>query len=202
MVSRAREGRRIALLGGTFDPPHIGHLIVAEAARVALELDEVRFVVAGMPWMKSSVSPARDRFAMVQLAVADNLFFVADASESDRPGPTFTVDTLRTVALAEPDAAMFFLLGADAAQMLPKWHDIDACLGLATFVVVGRMGYATGDGPFDDRLLHVEVPLLDISSTELRSRFAAGTSVRYLVPADVERYVREHGLYGATDDED
>jgi nicotinate-nucleotide adenylyltransferase len=189
--------RRIGLLGGTFDPPHLGHLVVAEVARVELDLDEVHFVVAGAPWMKRDYSDAEHRVAMVEHAVADHPRFTVDRSEVDRPGITYTVDTLRTLAAAEPDAELVFLLGEDAAAALPEWKEVDGALVLARFVVLSRPGFEiTGSDPRYDRLERLEVPPIGVSSTDLRARFREGGAVRYQTPAAVVAYIREHGLYG------
>lgn len=189
---------RIGLLGGTFDPPHLGHLVVAEVARVRLELDIVRFVVAGEPWMKDEVSSAEDRCRMVELAIAEHDAFQLDRSEIDRPGPTYTIDTLEKLVSEVPDADLYFLAGADAIEKLPLWNDVEKCLELATFVAVSRAGYdASLEGPLLDQVLRLDVPAIAISSTELRRRFREDDAVRYQLPRAVEDHVREHRLYGA-----
>lgn len=187
-------GRRIGLLGGTFDPPHVGHLVVAECARVALRLDEVRFLVAGQPWMKSVVTDVGHRLAMVEAAVADDPHFRIDDRETRRSGPTYTVDTLEELHQQESDAAYWFLVGADAAASLPDWDRVDRALRLATFVEVTRPGHRPVGGSSVNPL---EVPLLEISSTDLRARYASGAATRYLTSPAVDDYVRNHGLYGA-----
>lgn len=191
--------QRIGLLGGTFDPPHLGHLVVAECARVALGLDAVRLVVAGDPWMKGSApSPPEVRLALVEAAVAGDAHLVADARELSRPGPTYTADTLAELAAEAPDAELFFLLGEDAAAELPAWERIGEAFELATFVVVTRPGkHAPALEDLPGPVVHLEVPQLEVSSTELRERYAAGDATRYLVPDAVDRLVRERGLYGA-----
>jgi nicotinate-nucleotide adenylyltransferase len=191
-----RVARRVGLLGGTFDPPHVGHLVVAEVARVSLGLDEVRLLVAGRPWMKDTVTPARHRVAMAELAVADDDALVVDDRETRRDGPTYTADTLAELHAEEPGTAWWFLLGADAAAQLPAWHRAPDALRLATFVAVTRPGYRleASHGLLSD-VVRLEVPLVDVSSTELRRRVAAGEAVSHLVPPRVERYIREQGLY-------
>ena len=191
------QRRRIGLLGGTFDPPHLGHLVVAECARVELGLDEVRLLVAGEPWMKSAVSASADRVALVEAAVADAPGLVCDAREVGRPGPTYTADTLAELRAEDPDAEYFFVLGEDAAAALPEWERIADAFALATFVVVTR----PGNEPPDETLLpgpivHLEIPQLDVSSTDLRERFARGGATRWLVPPAVDAAVRRLGLYG------
>jgi len=191
-------GRRIGLVGGTFDPPHLGHLVVAECALVELGLDEVRLLVAGAPWMKTPVSAAADRVALVTAAVADVPGLVCDAREVDRPGPTFTADTLAEVQAEEPDAQLFFVLGEDAAAQLPSWERIEDAFALATFVVVTRPGSGPPDGSvLPGPVVHLEIPQLRVSSTDLRERFARGGATRWLVPPSVDTEVRRRGLYGS-----
>jgi nicotinate-nucleotide adenylyltransferase len=192
------RSRRIGLVGGTFDPPHLGHLVVAECALVELGLDEVRMLVAGQPWMKATVSDAADRAALVEAAVADAPGIVCDAREVGRAGPTYTADTLAELRAEHPEAELFFVLGEDAAVALPEWERIADAFALATFVVVTR----PGNEPPDEALLpgpivHLEIPQLSVSSTDLRDRFARGGATRWLVPPAVDAEVRRRGLYGA-----
>jgi len=190
--------RRIGLLGGTFDPPHLGHLVVAECARVELGLDEVRLLVAGEPWMKSAVSDAYDRVALVAAAVTDAPGLVCDAREVGRPGPTYTADTLAELRAEDPDAEYFFVLGEDAAAALPAWDRIADAFALATFVVVTRPGNEPPDeASLPGPIVHLEIPQLSVSSTDLRARFARGGATRWLVPPAVDAEVRRRGLYGA-----
>lgn len=189
---------RIGLLGGTFDPPHLGHLVVAEVARVTLHLAEVQFVVAGQPWMREDFSPAEHRVSMVQLAAEDNPAFRVNRSEVDREGPTYTADTLEELTAEIPGADLYFLLGADAAAKMEDWRSVEKALELATFVAVTRPGYEVErKGSILGRLEWLEVPAIDVSATDLRRRFAAGEAVRYQLPRTVEEYVRQHGLYRA-----
>lgn len=191
--------RRLGLLGGTFDPPHLGHLVVAECARVELPLDEVRLLVAGEPWMKGGTpTSASERVQLTEAAVAHDPHLVVDAREVRRDGPTYTADTLAELHAEEPDAELYFLLGEDAAAGLPRWERIDEAFALATFVVVTRPGHpAPPTASLPERVVHLEVPQLEVSSTELRDRYRAGKGTRYLVPDAVEAAVRELGLYGA-----
>lgn len=192
------EARRIGLLGGTFDPPHLGHLVVAEVARVELELDATHLVVAGDPWMKEDISSTRHRVRMVELAIEGDACLRLNRTEVDRPGVTFTVDTLEELRAQEPEAELFFLLGADAAQKLPQWKEVERSLELATFVAVSRPGYDVAhEGPILSQIRVLEAPSIAISSTDLRRRFREGRAVRYQLPGAVEAYVREHGLYDA-----
>lgn len=189
--------RRVGLLGGTFDPPHLGHLVVAECARVELGLDEVRLLVSGDPWMKGPCSPAGHRLAMARAAVADDPYLAVDAREVQRPGPTYTADTLAELRREEPDVQWWFVLGEDAAAGLSRWERIDEAFALARFVVVTRPGHPAPDAALlPASVVHLQIPQLHVSSTELRARFAEGRATRYLVPVAVDAYVRSTGLYG------
>lgn len=196
MCPAAANGPRIGLLGGTFDPPHLGHLVVAEIARVALELDQVQFVVAGQPWMKDSWSDAEHRVEMVDLATKDNDAFRVNTSEVERSGPTYTADTLEELTSRMPGVELCFLLGADAAAKLEEWYAVERALELASFVAVTRPGHRLElDGPILGQVTALETPAIEISSTDLRRRFREGEAVRYQLPEAVEHYVRAHRLY-------
>lgn len=190
---------RIGLLGGTFDPPHLGHLVAAETARDVLGLDEVRFLVAGRPWMKGQESAPDHRVAMTEAAVADHAAFTVDDREARRDGPTYTVDTLRELTEAEPGTSWTFLLGTDAAGSLPEWHHIDQAIDLAEWVVVSRPGAPWPTHALADRLQRVAIPEIGVSATELRAAVAAGRSIRYLVPDAVLDHIRRHRLYRSAD---
>ena len=186
--------KRVGLLGGSFDPLHMGHLIVAECARVELELDEVRLLVAGDPWMKRTVAPAAARVALTHLAVADSDGLVCDDREVARDGPTYTVDTLEELAAVSPETAWFFIVGDDAAADLERWHRHEELLRLATFVVVGRHRERMS-GPAA-AMQEIHVPSIGISSSDVRQRYADGRATRYLVPPAVDDEIRRRGLYG------
>lgn len=188
---------RTGLLGGTFDPVHHGHLVVAQAALDELELDEVRLLVAGDPWMKGETTPATVRVELCELAVADHGELVVDDRECRRDGPTYTYDTLLELRAEDPDGELVFLLGADAAERLGRWHRVDDLFGLARFVVVNRPGHRMPDLPQQVEVL--QVPPLDISSTQLRELAGHGRSLRYLVPEAVRRRIGQYGLYGPAD---
>jgi len=186
----------LGLLGGAFDPPHVGHLVVAEGVQWALGLDEVRFVVAGDPRHKPVRTPADTRLELVRLATADNDAFVVDDREALRDGPTWTFDTLSELRAEQPDDRFFFILGADAVAELPTWHRADELPDLATFVAVERPGFELPrERPVQLRVNIVRLPQLDISSSDLRERYARGRPTRYLVPDAVDQYVRAAGLY-------
>ncbi|HEU5301713.1 MAG TPA: nicotinate-nucleotide adenylyltransferase [Acidimicrobiia bacterium] len=186
---------RVGILGGTFDPVHVGHLVVASDARVALTLDRVLLVVAGDPWQKRGevVAGPKDRLALVAAAVAGIEGLAASAVEVNREGPSVTADTLE--ALASPGRELFLLLGADAVANMPTWRRLEDTKHLATIVVVEREGEHAeppGDGW---KVQHLAVPRLDVSSTDLRARLASGRPIHGLVPAPVVREIAERGLY-------
>jgi nicotinate-nucleotide adenylyltransferase len=203
----AEPGRRLGVFGGTFDPPHIAHLVAALEVRHQLALDEVWLVVANEPWQKvgvHDVSPAAERLAMVRAAVADLDGLIASDVEIQRGGLTYTVDTLREIRRREPAAELFLVVGADAAAGLDTWKDLDEVRRLARLVVVTRPALASDDrlaGALDelrgdDRVDWVEIPRLDVESNDIRRRIAEGRPVELLVPAAVASVIREHALYG------
>jgi nicotinate-nucleotide adenylyltransferase len=195
---------KVGVLGGTFDPPHVGHLVLAEEARVRLGLTRVVWVPAGDPWRKSgaAVSTPEHRLAMVRLAVAGNPAFETSTLETDRSGPSFTVDTLAALHDAEPASELYFIVGADALEDLPNWREPARVIELATLAVAARGGAKPQAADLDARLpglgkrvVWVEMPRIDIQATELRERVASGLSVRYFVPEPVETYIGTHRLY-------
>jgi nicotinate-nucleotide adenylyltransferase len=186
-------------MGGTFDPIHLGHLVTAEQARVDLELDEVVFVPAGRPWQKGEITPPEHRYVMTVLATAANPAFSVSRAELDRPGATYTVETLRRLRALLPDDRLLFITGADAILNILTWRDAEECLRLADFVAATRPGYdlaALEAEGLTDRVTVLDVPALAISSSDIRERFAKGRAVRYLIPTEVEQYARKHALYG------
>lgn len=195
----AQDTARVGLLGGTFDPPHIGHLATAIEVKNVLQLHEVQFVVANEPWQKVGVrpvSPVDDRLAMVEAAVADLPGLRASTVEIERGGPSYTVDTLTTLRAARPGVEWFVILGADAAAGLPTWDRADELAALATFVLVDRPGLPSPSPPPGWRFVHVGVPRLDVSSSELRDRVASGRPLDILVPRDVIACIEGRRLYG------
>ena len=189
----------VGLFGGTFDPPHVGHLVVAADVRWALGLDEVLLVVANEPWQKAHlpVSPAADRLAMVEAAVAGVEGVVASGLEVERGGPSYTVDTLADLARLRPGVPLHVVLGSDAAAGLDTWERADEVRGRASIVVVSRPGAEASVVPPGWTARHVEVPQLDVSSTDLRARVTAGRPLDGLVPGPVVALIRERGLYAA-----
>ena len=186
-------------MGGTFDPVHHGHLSAASEVAARFALDEVVFVPTGRPWQKSdsSVSPAEDRYLMTVIATASNPRFSVSRIEVDRPGATYTIDTLRALHDAYDDAELFFITGADALAQILGWHAADELFSLAHFVGVSRPGYERVDlSRFPDGAVTLlEVPALAISSTGCRARVAAGDPVWYLVPDGVVQYISKRELY-------
>jgi nicotinate-nucleotide adenylyltransferase len=203
----AREARRIGILGGTFDPVHIGHLIIAEEARARLGLQQVVLVPARVSPHKlwGTAATAEDRFRMVQLAIADNPSLVVSRVDIDRAGPSFTVDTLRALQTEYgPAAQLYFVMGADSLVHLKAWREPTEILRLARLVAVTRPGYAVDlaalerDLPGLRSVTEILVTVqLEISATALRERLREGWPIRYQVPAAVEAYIREHHLYVA-----
>lgn len=194
---RSGPGRRIGVFGGTFDPPHIGHLVAAVDAQHELDLDVVLFVVANVPWQKvesREISPAEDRLALVRAAVEDAPLLQVSDIEIRRGGASYTADTLAELRRQEPDAELFVILGHDAAAGFTTWERFGEVAAQATLVVVDRPGTAT---PVDPRFawVRIDIPELEISSTELRTRVAAGRSIRYLTPPRVASAIGDRGLY-------
>jgi nicotinate-nucleotide adenylyltransferase len=189
---------RIGVFGGTFDPPHLGHLVVAVNVRYELALDRVLFVVANEPWQKvgdRTVSPAEQRLALVEAAVRDVEGLEASRIELDRGGPSYSADTLTELHDLEPDAELFLILGRDAAHGVPTWERADEIGPLATLVVVDRPGADGGPLPEEYRWVRVEAPRLEVSSTDLRARVAEGRPLDFLLPDGVVAAIRESGLY-------
>jgi nicotinate-nucleotide adenylyltransferase len=198
--------RRIGIMGGSFDPIHIAHLIMAESAREALSLDLVLFVPAGSQPLKSGkyVTPAQHRLAMVELAIAGNPHFAISSVDMDRPGPSYTVDTVAALRQewGGPGVEMWFIVGADSLSTFPMWRDPNGILVHARLAVVRRPGVEPdilalrAEIPLlEERLDWVDAPLIDISGTDIRRRVAADLSIRYRVPDAVRDYIEANRLY-------
>jgi nicotinate-nucleotide adenylyltransferase len=188
---------RIGVFGGTFDPPHVGHLVTAVNVRHALELDVVLLMVANVPWQKEgsrSITPAVDRLAMVEAAVIDVPGLEAGRMEIDAGGPSFTADTLAALAEREPGAELFTIVGDDAAAGLTTWERYEEVVARSTMVVVDRPGEPVRL-PGDVDWIHVEVPRLEVSSTDLRARFTDGRPLDYLITEAVLDVIEERKLY-------
>jgi nicotinate-nucleotide adenylyltransferase len=193
-----RAGERIGVLGGTFDPIHVGHLVAAVNARHALALERVILMVANIPWQKAgqrAVSPAEDRLAMVEAAVGGVPGLEAGRLEVERGGVSYTADTLDELHRRHPDARLFLIVGWDVAAELTTWERWEELRGLATLVVVNRPGAGRPEGLDDWDVAEVTVPALEISSTDLRARAADGRPLDYLVPEAAVHWLRSRGLY-------
>ena len=197
---------RIGVMGGTFDPIHRAHLRAAQEVRAHLKLDQVLFVPAGQPWLKSDrqISDARHRVAMVHLAIAGRSYFRLSTIEVERAGPTYTVDTITQLrAQAGGNDELFLILGWDNMMELPQWHEPARLIKLCCIVVVPRPGYPEPDlealakvlPGIARQVIMLARPEIDVSASEIRERVAQGKSIRRMVPVAVERYIREHKLY-------
>jgi len=196
----------IGVLGGTFDPIHMGHLIIAEETKVRLNLDEILFMPAGLPWLRmdSPISAAEHRVQMVRLAIGDKPYFKLSTMEIERAGPSYTVDTiaeLRGVLGARGE--LFFILGWDSLAELPKWREPSRLIKMCYLVAVPRVGYSLPDLKFmeavipglAERVIMLDTPEVDITASAIRDRVAQGLSIGHLVPEPVDKYIREQGLY-------
>jgi len=196
---------RIGVLGGTFDPIHYGHLVIAEDARVYLHLEKVLFVPARQPPHKpeKTYSAFQHRVRMIELAIADNPYFALSLIEANRPGPSYTVDTMRQLqAELGPDVEFYFVMGMDSLVSILTWHKPAELLPLCRIVVAERAGYQVDLSALEaalpglrQRLELIDTPELSISSTDLQRRVQHGLSIKYQVPPDVERYIYDHKLY-------
>ena len=194
----------IGVLGGTFDPIHVGHLIIAEEARIKLGLAEVLFVPAGQPWLKQDrdITPAVHRVEMIRRAIADNPYFELSTLEVDRSGPSYTVDTLTFLQDQRGSkTSLFFIVGRDTLAELPLWKEPRRVIQLCRLVVPPRLGsrdlrhLEEAIPGLLERVIQLDMPVIGISSSEIRQRIARGLSIRYLVPTAVERYIAEQRIY-------
>jgi nicotinate-nucleotide adenylyltransferase len=188
---------RIGIFGGAFDPVHLGHLIAAEQAREQARLDRVWFLPTFQPPHKQrSLTPFHHRVEMLELAIAGHEAFQVNTLEKERPGPSFTVDTLRLLRERHPDHEFNLILGADCVPDLASWRDPEGIAAQASLVLVGRPDAEELDPPSFFRWQRIVSPLIQIASTDLRQRLAQGRSLRYLVPKAVECYLTQHQCYG------
>jgi nicotinate-nucleotide adenylyltransferase len=194
----------VGVLGGTFDPIHIGHLVIAEEARTKLGLSEVLFVPAGQPWLKQDrdITPAAHRVEMVRRAIADNPQFKLCTLEVERPGPSYAVDTLTFLQKQlGSQASLFFILGRDTLAELPLWKEPQEVMRLCKLVVPPRLGskdlrhLEKAIPGLLDKVIQLDMPVIGISSSEIRQRIAQGLPIRYLVPPEVEKYITEQRIY-------
>ena len=197
-------GLRIGVLGGTFDPPHVGHLVLAEYGLETLGLSQVLFVPAGDPPHKPGMTrtAAEHRLAMMRLAIAGEPRFVLSRADSDRPGPHYSVDMLRILHREFPDAELYFLMGGDSFRDLPRWHTPGELLPLCHFAVMNRCDVEVSPDMHEAivpglaaRTIMMDIPLVAASSTEIATRLRTGKTARYLVPPPVLDYIASHGMY-------
>jgi nicotinate-nucleotide adenylyltransferase len=194
--------RRIGLFGGSFNPPHVAHLAVAEAAREQAGLERVLWVPAAVsPFKQDEAMPeAHHRLSMVAAAVADNPAFAVTPIEVERGGVSYTVDTARAVAAANPDADLRLLIGGDSLASFPRWREAEALAEIAPPVVFRRPGDLLEATGLPDwlarRVTFIDAPMIELSSTEIRAMLRAGRTARYLIPDAVRAYIAQHGLYG------
>ena len=191
---------RLGVMGGTFDPIHHGHLVAASEVQARFGLDEVVFVPTGLPWQKDAlaVSLPEHRYLMTVIATASNPRFTVSRVDIDRPGPTYTIDTLRDLRAERPGAELFFITGADALAQILSWKDADELFRLAHFIGVTRPGYPLSESGLPaDRVTLEEVPAMAISSTDCRARVERAEPVWYLVPDGVVQYINKYRLYAA-----
>lgn len=193
---------KIGLMGGTFNPIHYGHLVAAEEARHQFNLDQVIFIPSGYPPHRTprSVIPAEDRYIMTALAIATNPYFNISRIEIERPGPSYTTDTVKAFREMYPNSQLFFITGLDAILEILTWRNPYELVKLAHFIAVTRPGYNPEclknlDREILDNVSLLEIPGYAISSTLIRERVAQGKPIRYMVPEPVEAYIRKHGLY-------
>jgi nicotinate-nucleotide adenylyltransferase len=189
--------KRIGLFGGTFDPPHLGHMMLAEEVRVACGLDEVWFIPASTPPHKKrpDMSSIDDRLEMVSVATRSNPFFFVSSIEKDRGGRSYTIDTVKQLKEEHPSVEFFFIIGGDMVESLSCWVGIDELVRLITFIGVNRPG-AKPSVAYNERVQHVDFAQVDLSSTAIRERVRQGKSIRYMVQDEVATMIRESGLYG------
>ena len=200
------EKLRLGVFGGSFDPVHLGHLKAAESAKSSLQLNKVLFVPAGHQWQKTGSASSADRLAMLQLALNGHKGLEVSTVDIDRDGPTYTVDTLQDLAEAYPQSELFFLLGTDAFAGLDTWHRADELFKFATLVVINRPGVPVSvprvaEGKPSGYLV-LDLPTIDLSSTEFRQKYGLDLDCSGLLDPDVLTYIREHGLYREHQDHD
>jgi len=196
---------RIGLFGGTFDPPHLGHLILASEAQTQLELDRLLWILTPEPPHKQEqfITPIDHRLAMVELAIKDNPAFELSRIELDRPGPHYTLDTVKLLANQNPNADIVPIIGGDSLHDLPTWHEPQKLVYACHWIGVMRRPYEESNldelesqlPGISSKVHYVDAPLLEIASREIRGRIAKGRSVRYYLPAPVYTYIEQHHLY-------
>lgn len=206
IIEALKDGRRLGIMGGTFDPIHYGHLVAAETARDELGLDNVLFIPTGIPPHKINrrVTDANLRFAMVEMSIRNNKYFKVSRVEIERAGPTYTIDTLRILHSLFPEQELHFITGTDALRELFTWREPEEIIKLARIIGASRPGYESHGllksiyrkYPFTmNKISQLEIPALAISSTDIRSRVHKKRSIRYLLPDEVRLFIKENKLY-------
>ncbi len=195
--------QRYGIIGGTFDPIHLGHLVIAQTALYEFRLDKIYFIPSGQPPHKTGVTAAEHRYRMTLLATIDNPQFLVSRVELDRSGPSYTYDTVQSFLEEFRQGELYFITGADVLPELHKWYRYQELLRSCQFVVVTRPGFCLHNtynltSEEVQCLKYLEVPLLEVSSTDIRRRVQMGRPIRYLVPSAVEDYICKHGLYLGT----
>lgn len=188
--------KKIGLLGGTFDPPHYGHLMIANEVLTQCGLDEIWFIPAYVPphKQKSTVTELEHRVAMLNIAIETHPLFQMCTIEIERKGPSYTYDTIKELKEKYPNDTFYFIIGADMVQDLPNWNQIDKLIKLTTFIGVNRPGFQL-DSKYEHAIKYIEIPLFEVSSTFLRERFQKKQSTRYYLPEKVRHYIEENQLY-------
>lgn len=188
--------KKIGILGGTFDPPHLGHLIIANEVLESQNLDEIWFMPNQEPphKKKSNAISDEDRIQLVKLAIAEHPRFRLELLEMERSGPSFTYETMKILQETHPDKKFYFIIGADMIEYLPKWKHIDELVKLVQFIGVDRPSYSH-ETPYP--IVYAEVPEMEISSSLIRDRLMEGKTIRYIVPESVRNYIKENKLYGS-----
>lgn len=187
---------KVGILGGTFDPPHYGHLIIAEEAMEQCCLDEVWFLPSAIPPHKTDAEITLEeyRINMVKKAIDKNNRFSLSLLEFERQGPSYTIDTMKELIKRYPGISFYFIIGADMVDYLHKWEKIDELVRLVTFIGIKRPGYKF-ESPYQKDLIELDIPQFDISSSRLRQRFKDGKNTRYYLPEEVRKYIEENHLY-------
>lgn len=200
-MSEAGAVRRVGVMGGTFDPLHIGHLIAGSEAMHAFGLDRVMFVPTGHPWQKSSYSDPEDRYMMAVLGAQAHLSFSVSRIELDRRGPTYTADTMLQLRdFYGVDVELFFIAGADAILQLHTWEHVDRLKELTAMIAVSRPGFDLGGldlGPESPQVHVMQMPGIGVSASDIRERVRSGRPIDFLVPSPVQSYIRKQGLYAS-----
>ncbi|MDE5413843.1 nicotinate-nucleotide adenylyltransferase [Alkalihalobacterium chitinilyticum] len=191
--------RKIGILGGTFDPPHIGHLLIAQEVLEQCKLDEIWFMPANIPPHKKNdeVSSVTDRIEMVTKAIEGVEQFTVSTVELERNGPSYTVDTLKELKMKLPDVEFYFIIGGDMIEQLHTWERIDELFEYVTFVGLQRPGYSQSS-KYAEKLQLLTIPQVDISSSDIRERLKEGRGIRYFVPEQVRQFIEERQLYGTS----